>query len=144
MERALRDFRTLILLDNLESVLPDQRGQKPRRCRRCDRIAGTLRKTVGGFRKNPPDLHQPRAIARALCGKNTVELGRLHKNEAIELVEKVMAQHGWQPPASDDARTPEEIEELVDVVDRHPRALVLLAREVANGRARHHPEYRRI
>ena len=44
-----------------------------------------------------------------------------------------MAQHGWQPPASDDARTPEEIEELVDVVNRHPRALVLLAREVASG-----------
>lgn len=49
------------------------------------------------------------------------------------LVERVMAKQGWQPPASDDARTPEEIEELVNAVDRHPRALVLLAREVAAG-----------
>jgi len=44
-----------------------------------------------------------------------------------------MAQQGWQPPESDDARTPEEIEALVNAVDCHPRALVLLAREVKEG-----------
>ncbi|PSN78313.1 hypothetical protein C8B47_17490, partial [filamentous cyanobacterium CCP4] len=47
--------------------------------------------------------------------------------------EQVMAQHGWEPPASDNATTPEEITELVETVNRHPRALVLLAREVAKG-----------
>ena len=44
-----------------------------------------------------------------------------------------MAQHGWEPPASDNATTPEEMTELVETVNRHPRALVLLAREVAAG-----------
>jgi tetratricopeptide (TPR) repeat protein len=44
-----------------------------------------------------------------------------------------MAQHGWEPPASDNATTPAEIAELVATVNHHPRALVLLAREVANG-----------
>ena len=66
-------------------------------------------------------------------GKNTVELGRLSEDEAIQLVERVMAQHGWEPPASDNATTPEEMAELVETVNRHPRALVLLAREVADG-----------
>ena len=44
-----------------------------------------------------------------------------------------MAQNGWEPPASDNATTPQEVTELVDTVNRHPRALVLLAREVAAG-----------
>ncbi|MCB0296077.1 MAG: tetratricopeptide repeat protein, partial [Calditrichaeota bacterium] len=36
-------------------------------------------------------------------------------------------------PASDDASTPEEVAQLVETVGCHPRALVLLAREVAKG-----------
>lgn len=63
----------------------------------------------------------------------TVDLGRLSQAEAIQLVEQVMAEHGWQPPANDNATTPEEIAGLVETVNRHPRALTLLAREVAHG-----------
>lgn len=65
--------------------------------------------------------------------KNTVELGRLDRPEAVKLVEQVMALHGWEPPVDDSATTPEEIDELVETVNCHPRALVLLAREVVNG-----------
>jgi hypothetical protein len=60
-------------------------------------------------------------------------LGRLSEVEAVQLVEQVMAQHGWEPPATDNATTPAEITELVETVNRHPRALVLLAREVRRG-----------
>ncbi|MCP4368105.1 MAG: hypothetical protein GY797_08380, partial [Deltaproteobacteria bacterium] len=59
--------------------------------------------------------------------------GRLSQQEAILLVEQVMAVHGWQPPANDNATTTAEVTELVETVNCHPRALVLLAREVANG-----------
>jgi hypothetical protein len=59
--------------------------------------------------------------------------GRLREREAVQLVEQVMAQHGWEPPATDNATTPAEITELVETVNRHPRALVLLAREVRRG-----------
>ena len=62
-----------------------------------------------------------------------MELGRLSEAEAVRLVERVMAQHGWEPPAGDSATTPEEVTELVNTVTRHPRALVLLARKVATG-----------
>jgi hypothetical protein len=61
--------------------------------------------------------------------------GSAERTEAIQLVEQVMAQHGWEPPATDNATTPAEITELVETVNRHPRALVLLAREVRKGYA---------
>src|ERR1700712_5300461 len=42
-----------------------------------------------------------------------------------------MKQNGWTPPADDAGTTPQEVTDLVDAVQRHARALVLLAREVA-------------
>ena len=82
----------------------------------------------------PPALHQPRAAAGALCpGQKHGGTGPPERARGDRVGGKVMAQHGWAPPASDNATTPEEVAELVDTVDRHPRALVLLAREVANA-----------
>ena len=83
-------------------------------------------------------FHQPGTAARLPlpeAAAKTVDIGTIAtaKAEAIQLVEQVMAEHGWQPPANDDATTPEEIEELVETVNCHPRALTLLAREVADG-----------
>ena len=55
----------------------------------------------------------------------------MDRNDAIELVSEVMKQNGWTPPSDDAGNTPQEITELVEAVNRHARALVLLAREVA-------------
>jgi tetratricopeptide (TPR) repeat protein len=132
VERALQDFSTLILFDNMESVLPDHEGNNPAGAADVTELLVLCQKLLKAS-ETTRLLFTSRELLPAPFAQNTVELGRLHKDEAILLVEKVMAQHNWQPPASDDARTPEEIEELVNVVDRHPRALVLLAREVASG-----------
>jgi hypothetical protein len=132
VERALQDFKTLILFDNMESVLPDSEGVNPAGVADVTELLDLCQKLLKAS-TNTRLLFTSRELLPKPFAGNTVELDRLHKDEAIELVEKVMAQHGWQPPVSDDARTPEEIEELVNVVDRHPRALVLLAREVAAG-----------
>ena len=134
IERALNDFSTLIVIDNMESVLPDPQGIIPAGVADVSellklgqqlldaspncRLIFTSRETL------PAPFNQ---------GKNTLRLGRLSQHEAIELVEQVMLQNGWQPPVSDNASTPEEIAELVETVNCHPRALVLLAKEVANG-----------
>ena len=132
--RALRDHATLILLDNMESVLPDAEGKNPAGAadvtellELCTRLLESSPQTRLLFTSRE---HLPKPFDRA---RNTLELGRLRKDEAIQLVKNVMTRHNWQPPAGDDARTPEEIEELVNAVNRHPRALVLLAREVAHG-----------
>jgi hypothetical protein len=132
VERALQDFSTLILFDNMESVLPDHEGINPAGAADVTELLALCKKLLGASERTRL-LFTSREVLPAPFAQNTVELGRLHKDEAILLVEKVMAKHNWQPPASDDAHTPEEIEELVNVVDCHPRALVLLAREVARG-----------
>jgi tetratricopeptide (TPR) repeat protein len=132
VERALQDFPTLILFDNMESVLPDHEGKNPAGAADVTELLALCKRLLAASEKTRL-LFTSRELLPAPFAGNTVELGRLHKDEAITLVEKVMARHHWQPPASDDARTPEEIEELVNAVDSHPRALVLLAREVAGG-----------
>src|SRR5262249_56022166 len=53
------------------------------------------------------------------------------EGDAIALVSQVMAQEGVTPHPSDPGSTPQDITDLVEAVGRHPRALVLLAREVA-------------
>jgi hypothetical protein len=134
IERALRDFATVIVLDNLESVLPDAQGQNPAGVADVTELLALCQKLLAAddrcrllFTSREP---LPAPFANAKC---TVPLGRLSEREAIQLVEQVMAQHGWEPPATDNATTPAEITELVETVNRHPRALVLLAREVAKG-----------
>ncbi len=132
--RALRDFRTLILIDNMESVLPDSQGNIPvgvadvgellDLCEKLLAESDTARLIFTSRETLPTPFNG---------GKNTLTLGRLHPNEAIKLVEQVMTENGWQPPVNDDATTPEEITELVETVNCHPRALVLLAREAKNG-----------
>ena len=132
--RALHDFPTLILLDNLESVLPDQAGNNPAGvadvtelldlCQQLLAAADTCRLLFTSRERLP---------APFAADRNTVTLERLNQAEAIQLVERVMAQQGWAPPANDSATAPEEVAELVETVNRHPRALVLLAREVAHG-----------
>lgn len=132
--RALQDFPTLILFDNMESVLPDHNGQNPAGVADVTELLALCQQLLGAAAScrliftSRERLPEPFAAS-----KQTVELGRLHRREAIELVERVMAEKGWQPPVSDDARTPEEVAELVETVNCHPRALVLLAREVAHG-----------
>lgn len=132
VERALRDHPTLILLDNLESVLPDSAGVNPAGAADVTELLDLCAKLLKAS-TNTRLLFTSREVLPKPFDTNTVELGRLHKDEAIQLVEKVMARQGWQPPASDDARTPAEIEALVNAVNCHPRALVLLAREVKDG-----------
>lgn len=132
VERALRDHPTLILLDNLESVLPDSAGVNPAGAADVTELLDLCTKLLKAS-TNTRLLFTSREVLPKPFDTNTVELGRLHKDEAIQLVEKVMARQGWQPPENDDARTPEEIENLVEVVNCHPRALVLLAREVKEG-----------
>ncbi|MCB0000580.1 MAG: hypothetical protein KDE56_32670, partial [Anaerolineales bacterium] len=153
--RALRDFPTLLVLDNMESVLPDHEGNNPAGVADVTGLLALAQKLLAGDERCrliftsremlPAPFDKPMSLLRMqestakhmdsrLRGNDTVvELGRLSQAEAIQLVEQVMAEHGWQPPANDDATTPEEIAELVETVNRHPRALTLLAREVANG-----------
>ncbi|MBE7381029.1 MAG: tetratricopeptide repeat protein [Leptolyngbya sp. SIO1E4] len=134
VERALRDFATVIVIDNMESVLPDSQGNNPAGVADVTELLALCQRLLAADSRCRVIFTSRERLPEPFAGaKNTVELGRLREREAIQLVEQVMAQHGWEPPASDHAETPEEITELVQTVNCHPRALVLLAREVAKG-----------
>ncbi len=60
-----------------------------------------------------------------------IVLGPLDQKDAIELVSSVMKENNWEPKATDPGGTTQEIIDLVEAVNCHARALVLLAREVA-------------
>jgi len=134
VERALRDFPTLIVFDNMESVLPDHTGINPAGAADVTELLELGQRLLAASNRCRLIFTSRERLPKPFAADlNTVELRRLSEDEAIKLVEQVMAQNGWQPPASDNASTPQEVTELVDTVNRHPRALVLLAREVAAG-----------
>ena len=134
VERALRDFPTVILIDNMESVLPDSEGNNPAGAADVTELLELGQNLLAASERcRLIFTSRERLPAPFALPKHTVELDRLSETEAILLVERVMAEHGWEPPQTDNAATPEEVAELVASVHRHPRALVLLAREVAAG-----------
>jgi tetratricopeptide (TPR) repeat protein len=128
VERALADEPTIVVLDNCESVLPE-RGEPATEDSTaifslCKRLLEADPRTRLVFTTREP-LPPPFAVAR-----RERELGALDRQDAIELVSEVMKQHGWIPP-DDVSTTPQQIADLVEAVNRHARALVLLAPEVA-------------
>lgn len=132
IERALRDHSTLIVLDNLESILPDSTGQAPPAAAPFEELFAlcqTLLKADPATRI----LFTSREVLPAPfdhAGRH-VELGALSREDAIALVSQVMAQEGLTPAAQDPGGTAQEIIDLVEAVNSHARALVLLAKEVA-------------
>ncbi|HJU56595.1 MAG TPA: tetratricopeptide repeat protein, partial [Pyrinomonadaceae bacterium] len=60
-----------------------------------------------------------------------IALGPLSQNDAVELVSEVLRQKGLSPGADDSGLALEGIIALVEAVNRHARALVLLAREIS-------------
>ena len=146
VERALGDHATIIVVDNMESLLPfgspaslpaegagkdagDPKGiYEPeilqgvlQLCRRLLEVPGT--KLIFTSRQVLPAPFDMRG--------NVVKIGRLLKSEAIELVGSVMAAQGLTPPKSDAGDTPAEINNLVEAVNCHARSLVLLAPELS-------------
>jgi tetratricopeptide (TPR) repeat protein len=133
VERALREQHTLLVVDNMESVLlppfvqaeiPEALSEESRRvleeilalCARLNavgetRLAFTSREAL------------PEPFDR---GRNRIELERLAREDAVKLVEAVLGQGSGGAGASSDAAA-ESIGELVDEVHGHARTLALLA-----------------
>ena len=146
VERALRDHPTVIVIDNVESVLGTDPSAENNAQPTSDQSAiSNLQSSIFNFcsrllAADPATrlifTSRERLPAPFDDTEATLELGRLSQRDAVSLVEQVMAQHGWTPPPSDDGRTPEEVAALVEAVAGHARALVLLAPEVARAGVR--------
>lgn len=132
VERALREQTTLLVVDNMESILlpPFMKEETPEAltedARReleailvlCERLlkAGETRIVFTSREALPA----PFDIQR-----NRRELHRLSKEDAVKLVERVLDTAGGDGEASAERR--EEIEALVESVNGHARTLALLA-----------------
>ncbi len=132
VERALRDRPTIIVLDNLESVLPDHTGQLPPAAAPFEDLSDLCRKLLEADPATRILFTSRESLPAPFDNKrNEIRLGALSREDAIKLVGEVMKQEGLTPKASDPGSDPQEITDLVEAVNRHARALVLLAREVA-------------
>ncbi len=133
VERALAEQATLLVVDNMESVLlppflaeetPAALSEEARReldailkvCGRLNAKGDT--RLVFTSREALP--------APFAAEKHRQELQRLDREDAVKLVERVLNAAGGDAGASSDAAR-EEIEQLVDAVHCHARTLALLA-----------------
>jgi len=138
VERALAEQKTILVLDNVESVLPPAPGSMAaslfepelldgilKLCQRLSEVDGA-RVVFTSRQKLPEPFH-----------RNHVAIDRLDRPDAIALVGEVLGEGSLMPHAADPGESEEEIEKLVDAVGCHARSLVLLAREVAERGIRH-------
>jgi tetratricopeptide (TPR) repeat protein len=124
VERALREQPTVIVIDNMESVLAPPGGSEAAALFEPETLAGILElcgqlKGAGARLIFTSRERLPEPFSR-----NVLRIGRLEKWEAIRLVGQVLQ----RPP--DGGESEAELEALVDAVGCHARSLVLLAREV--------------
>jgi len=162
VERALRDHSTVIVIDNVETVLPEISDQQSAISDQPEESGEQRTRKQSDIPNQQSTLINLQSSIFHLCSRllaadpatrivftsreslpepfaapeTTLELGRLSERDAVRLVEQVMAGHGWTPPPGDDGRTAEEVTALVEAVHGHARALVLLAPEVARAGVR--------
>ena len=143
VERALAEARTVVVLDNLESLLlppwmqPDEALAADARadleavlalCQRLGAVGAT--RLVFTTRERLPDPFGEEG--------NCIELGRLDRDEAVQFIERVLegsegvsvAGQRGAARLDTDAATREAIEALIEAVQGHARTLSLLAPHV--------------
>jgi hypothetical protein len=132
VQRALADHSTLLVLDNLESVLPDASGQTPAAAAPMAELWSLCQDLLNADPATRLLFTSREALPEPFAyHRHDMALEALSQADAIALVSQVMAQEGVTPHPGDPGSTPQDITDLVEAVGRHPRALVLLAREVA-------------
>ena len=118
MERALSDHPTVLLIDNLESILDSPADILSL----CARLAKARQMRL---------IFTTREALPAPFDGNALRIGRLDRDTAIRLVGNLL------PDAPKTRDTEEDLENLVEAVGGHARALVLIAREVGVDGVRH-------
>jgi tetratricopeptide (TPR) repeat protein len=142
VERALRDRSTLLVIDNVESILPPYgwaksgEGEQPAGfdpelmaeildlCRKMVETGDTALVFTSRSPLEKPFDDRDREL----------EIGRLRKAEALELVGRVLGEGGRIAGTRTDLESRDKVEELIEVLGGHARSLVLVAKELRGGR----------
>lgn len=140
---TLSERKTVLVLDNVESILPPPEDSEAAGARVFDQetldailgLCSRLLEKAAGTRI----VFTSREALPAGCGfdgaRNRLEIGRLSVREGMELVARVLAlagsQRGVVSAEALQAEREEEIRTLVETVNGHARSLVLLTPELA-------------
>jgi tetratricopeptide (TPR) repeat protein len=138
VERALGDHPTIVVLDNIESVLP---GNFPSPLAGEGEGEGEMFQAIAQLCQHL--LHADPATRLVFTSRESlpepfnhkhreIGLGALSREDAKALVSHVLTQEGLIPNPNDPGDKEADIIELVEAVNRHARALVLLAPELAS------------
>jgi tetratricopeptide (TPR) repeat protein len=142
VERALKDHPTLLVIDNVESILPpygwaagagaeEPAGFDPDLL---EEILGLCRKLVEtGGTSLVFTSRSPLSVPFDDRGRE-LDVGRLPESEALELVGKVLGEGARIAGTRTDLESREKVEDLVEALGGHARSLVLIARELRAGR----------
>jgi tetratricopeptide (TPR) repeat protein len=130
IKRALREHKTIVVIDNMESILPDANGKVPLEAVPVDELFAVCKELLESETTRIVFTSRESLTNPYDDKRHEVILGSLARDEAIELVSKVMEREGWTPKEDDPGKTPQEIIDLVESANCHARALVLIAREV--------------
>lgn len=122
--KVLQTQRTLLVIDNMESLLADVGNTEPMLAL-ADMLLKSSPQTRLLFTTREP---LPTPFNHQTCD---IELGALSVPDAKSLVMQVMNNEGLHLRHDDQGNTPEEVDALVNAVGCHARALVLLAKELA-------------
>ncbi len=135
VDRRLREYPTLIVLDNLESVLPGPGGEA---------LPGVAE--VGEFMQLFTRLQAADGRTRLLlttrealpapfdAGKCAVRIGPLAPRDALRLIAEVMRQEGIPVPSLNTEDLDKQFGALARTANYHARALTLLTKTLAERR----------
>jgi tetratricopeptide (TPR) repeat protein len=130
MDRKLKENRTVIVFDNMESILPTMQGLMtvdPQIIQDVVQLSnhvlniGSTRIIFTSREPLPPPFDKQSQICH---------LGRLSTSDAIKLVKEAMKQAQLMPKEMPDGSPDPDVERLVTSVNCHARSLVLLAPHV--------------
>jgi hypothetical protein len=142
VESALAEQPTILVFDNMESVLPPVPDSpaaaafEPEVLEQILTLCGQLSQ-IGRTHL----LFTSREALPAPFHQHHITIDRLDRHDAIALVGKALGEGNLMPHTGDAGESEEEIEQLVDAVNCHARSLVLLAREVAASGVRNATEH---
>jgi tetratricopeptide (TPR) repeat protein len=130
VDRKLKENRTVIVFDNMESILPSMQGLMsvdPQIIQDVVQLSqhvlniGSTRIIFTSREPLPPPFDKQSQICH---------LGRLSTTDAIQLVKEAMKQASLMPKEMPDGSPDPDVERLVTSVNCHARSLVLLAPHV--------------
>lgn len=132
VKHALAERATIIVLDNLESVLPDHRGQLPPGIAPIEELFHLCQELLDADPATRIVFTSRESLPTPFDNQfRETSLGALSREDAIKLVVAVMKQEGLTPESDAVGGEPQEIIDLVEAANCHARALTLLAHEGA-------------